>query len=250
MSNKKISFVILTWNRAKMLKICLDELVCSISDKNSAEIIILDNYSSDNTREVITEFSQANEKYIDITTIFSQENKRLNAYKELFFKAKGNIVVEVDDDVLSYPKNIDLIFQEYFNKFPDFGFLCLDVIQNEFTNGAKPPVEAYLEIERENLIIQQGPTGGWCAGFRRRDFKKIAFLFRIIPLSMKHGEDGMLVRLFKLIFKKSGVIKDKKCFHACGSYYSKQFDLLERDIEKYKVSGLHDFVEKYSNIKE
>lgn len=245
MINKKISFVILTWKRSKMLRICLDELVNAIHDKSSSEIIIFDNASNDETESIIKEFSDKYQDIIDIKYYFSSQNLRLKAYKQLFKMASGEIVVEVDDDVLAYPSNVDEIFIKYFKTFKKFGFLALDVIQNEHTNGAKPDLTYYNDVTIENLTIQQGPTGGWCAGFRASDFRKISWIFNLLPLSMKLGEDGALQNLFKLIGKKSGIIKDQKCFHAAGPYYSKQFEQLERDIEKYKVSGLTQFVDIY-----
>ncbi|MDH1240705.1 glycosyltransferase family 2 protein [Acinetobacter johnsonii] len=249
MIRKKISFVILTWKRSKMLKICLEELINSIHDKSNSEIIIFDNASNDDTESVILEFIEKYKNIIDIQFHISKENLRLKAYKQLFKMATGDIVVEVDDDVLAYPSHIDEIFIKYFNTFKKFGFLALDVIQNEHTNGAKPDLSYYNEVAIDNLIVQKGPTGGWCAGFRARDFRKISWIFNLLPLSMKLGEDGALQNLFRLIGKKSGIIKDQKCFHAAGPFYSKQFKQLERDIEKYKVSGLTQFVDEYGKVK-
>lgn len=246
----RISFVVLTWNRSEMLKICLDQLANAIQNKHLCEIIIFDNASTDDTRTVLEDFYKKFNDFIDIKYYISINNLRLRAYKQLFKMATGDIVIEVDDDVLAFPENIDSIFVQYFNEFQNFGFLALDVIQNEYTNGAKPHKSYYSEVVRNNLIIEEGPTGGWCAGFRLKDFKKIQWIFNLLPISMKSGEDGALVNLMKLIGKKSGIIKDKKCFHACGSYYSKQYNLLERDIEKYSTVGLNKLVENYRKLKD
>lgn len=247
--SKKVSFVILTWKRTNMLKICVPELIKSIEDKDNCEIIIFDNASNDETEVFLKEFVSNYSNIIDIKYYISEKNLRLQAYKKLFKMAKGELVVEVDDDVLAYPQGVDKIFIEYFDNFKDFGFLALDVIQNEFTNGAKPEQKHYTDVIVNNLVVESGPTGGWCSGFRATDFKKISWLFNLMPLSMKSGEDGALQNLFKLFGKKSGIIKNKKCFHAAGSYYSKQYDQLSRDIEKYQSAGLNDFVENYKNEK-
>lgn len=116
-----ISFVILTWNRASMLEICLQNLVNSIKEKNQAEIIILDNASSDNTKDIIQEFVKKFSNQITIRVKILKKNKRLNSYKYLFFLAKGEIVIEVDDDVLSFPSHVDELYQKYFKAFPEFG---------------------------------------------------------------------------------------------------------------------------------
>ncbi|MBF7688987.1 glycosyltransferase family 2 protein [Acinetobacter rathckeae] len=249
--NKKISFVVLTWNRSQMLERSLIELYSSIKNKEYCNIIIFDNASTDNTKEVISAFYNNYSSNIEIICHFSEVNLRLKAYKKLFKLASiADIIVEFDDDVLAFPENVDEIFIQYLESFTKFGFLALNVIQNEHTNGAKPDISHYKEVNIDKLVVEKGPTGGWCSGFRSNDFKKISWLFNLMPISMKSGEDGALQNLFKLLGKGSGIIKEHKCFHAAGPYYSQQFNLLERDIEKYKAVGLDDFVNNYKNFKE
>lgn len=247
--SKKVSFVILTWKRANMLKICIPKLIESIQNKNDCEIIIFDNASNDDTEALLKDLVSEFSSQIDIKYYISDKNLRLLAYKKLFKMATGDIVIEVDDDVLAYPTAVDQVFIKYFDNFKNFGFLALDVIQNEHTNGSKPESHHYTDVTVNGLTVESGPTGGWCAGFRAKDFKKISWLFNMMPLTMKSGEDGALQHLFKLFGKKSGIIKDQKCFHASGSFYSKQFDQLERDVEKYQAAGLDNFVQDYTQNK-
>lgn len=244
---KKFSFLLLTWNRASMLSICLDSLINSIDDKKNSEIIIFDNASNDETSNILNKFKNTYDSDIDIKIIYSQRNIKLAAYKELYRMAQGEIIIELDDDVLIFPNKVDMIFEKYLKKFNKFGFIALDVIQNEYTNGAKPEEHFYKEVIIDNLILQQGPTGGWCSAIRRKDFKFISWIFNILPLSMSLGEDLALQRLMKLLGKKSGIIKNIKCLHASGPYYSKHYGLLERDIEKYRVSNLGALVDVYKN---
>jgi hypothetical protein len=51
------------------------------------------------------------------------------------------------------------------------------------------------------------------------------------------------------LVKNRALLKTKKCFHASGSFYSKQFDQLERDVEKYQAAGLDNFVQDYTQNK-
>ncbi|WP_183096844.1 glycosyltransferase family 2 protein, partial [Brenneria goodwinii] len=161
-----MSFVILTWNRSKMLELCLTKLHAAIKNKNNCEIIILDNASTDNTKDIINEF-QREKNDISIKTIFNKRNTGLNGYITLFSKADAEYIVEVDDDVLEFPDNLDTIFDDYMENFPEYGYLALNVIQNEHTDGAKPGAEYYTEIERDGMIIENGPTGGWCSCFKK-----------------------------------------------------------------------------------
>ncbi|MEJ8802675.1 glycosyltransferase family 2 protein [Pontibacter sp. H249] len=242
----KVSFVILTWNRYKFLERCIQELVNSIDDELNSEIIVMDNGSTDKTPEVLNRF--VNNNLVKI--IRRKKNYGLNAYKKLFKQASGEYVVIVDDDVLNFPKSVDKIFIDYMTSFQDYGFLALNVIQNEFTNGAKPEPSFYVDDTKEDKTIEQGPTGGWCSCFRVKDYSKIRLRFLFTNLNMKRGEDGLITKLlYKKLGLKSGIIKKEYCFHACGPYYAKEFGHLDREIEKYKNSGLKNFIDIYKQYK-
>jgi len=246
----KCSFVILTWNRSPMLSACLNGLYNSIQDKEESEIIIYDNNSPDNTKEIINSFVDLYGDKIKTKVNFGNENIGLKAYKKLFSESKGDHIIEVDDDILEFPDGIDSIFVKYFSACKKYGYLALDVVQNEHTTGAKPRLDLYKIKNINGFIIEEGPTGGWCTGFRRKDYSKIKFIFNSFNhYNFKHGEDGFLSKLFRLLGKKSGIISGVKCFHATGPYYSKQYGLLERDIEKYRKSGRQDLVGIYSSFR-
>ena len=66
MSDYLISVCIPTFNRAKCLKDCLDDIVIQFKDEEVAkkvEVVILDNISKDNTEKIVDEFAQ---KYSNI----------------------------------------------------------------------------------------------------------------------------------------------------------------------------------------
>lgn len=238
----KISFVILTWNRYKFLEKCIENLLLSIRDLSTCEIIIMDNGSDDATPSVLEKYKQ----HEHFRIIQLKKNYGIEGYKKLFSKAKGKYVVIVDDDVLSFPERLDDLFTDYMECYTDYGFIGLNVIQNEFTNGAKPGIENYTEDVRGHRIIEAGPTGGWCTCFRRSDYKKVKWRFLFSKIDLRISEDGMLSNLFERKLRlKSGLIKEAVCFHACGPYYAKEYGHLQREIEKYANSGLNDFVETY-----
>lgn len=238
----KFSFVILTWNRAIFLEKCITALLESIQDFSETEIVIVDNGSTDDTETILSKYVK--DKRFNIKRL--KRNLGLRSYKKLFNIAKGEYIVIVDDDVLAFPKDIQNIFTSYMTSFPDYGFLAMDVIQNEFTDGAKPSEGFYIEDQRENKIIEEGPAGGWCSCFRKKDYRKIRFYFIFSKLTMKNGEDGLLTALlYKKLGLRHGVIKGQFCFHANGPHYSKEYGYLERDIEKYKMSGLDNCARFY-----
>ena len=240
----KISFVILTWNRYKFLDKCLAALLPAINAKNEAEVIVMDNGSTDETEAVLNQY--ASNPLVKI--IRRKKNYGLNAYKKLFGMAKGEYVVIVDDDVLSFPAGLDDLFIDYLKAFPDYGFIALNVIQNEFTLGAKPPIENYVEEVSGGKVIEKGPTGGWCACFKKTNYNKIKLRFLLSNLDMSKSEDGLLVNLFSRKLKlKSGLIRDHYCLHACGPHYAREYGHMDRELEKYSMAGLNSIVEEYKN---
>jgi glycosyltransferase involved in cell wall biosynthesis len=240
----KFSFLILTWNRFKFIEICIEALIKSIDNPMVCEIVIMDNGSTDNTFEVLRRYKD--NKLLKV--IHLRKNYGLDAYKQLFDIAKGEYIVEIDDDVLELPNSLDNIFIDYMQTFPQYGYIALNVIQNEFTNGAKPEPEHYTEETINGKTIEKGPTGGWCTCFRKKDYKQLKLDLMFTTLNMKEGEDGFLSSKFKeKLGLESGIIKSTFCFHACGSYYAKQYGHVDREIEKYTTSGMEEIANHYRN---
>ena len=162
--------------------------------------------------------------------------------------AKGDYIIIIDDDIIQFPKNFDDILIKSIQAAKDFGFIALDVIQNEYTNGAKPDQSLYKDIKAGDYILSEGPAGGWCAVLRKADFDKIKFYFYIHIVNMRYSHDGVITKLLRQKMKlRQGVLKGIKCFHACGPYYAKQYGYLEQDIMKYRKSNLKKFVQMYES---
>ena len=236
---KKFSIMIMTWNRSTMLDLCLKSLFKNLLARDECEIIIGDNGSSEATAEVISRYQI--DKYIR-----KNSNIGLELYHELFDLAQGEYLIDLDDDVLDLPFGFEQKFEEYFAAFPDYGLLGLDVVQNEHTNGAKPDKTNYREDVRGNLTIEEGVTGGWCLCLKRLTFEQIGKLGDVV-LNMAQSEDGVLWKRVQAYGLRAGIIKDLKCFHASGPHFSREYGYLERDTEKYAISGLSSFVAAYAN---
>jgi len=241
-----ISICILTWNRSKFLEMCIDNLLEALIYFENSEILIMDNGSTDQTEKVLEKYKQNKQ----IRIIRNKKHIGIRAYKKLFGKAKGDYIIDLDDDVLEFPLYFDRTMIEYMNLYSDYGFLALNVIQNEYTNGAKPDASNYMDDIRHGKTVLKGPAGGWCTCFRRDDYMKIRNIFNLTPLSFKKGgEDNILAGLFKKYLKLNvGIIKDQVCFHACGAHYARQYGHLEREIAKYESGNLTAFVDHYKSF--
>ena len=238
----RFSIIIMTWNRAEMLDQCLKALFACLSDPESCEVIVGNNGSTDHSEAVLGRYRI--DKYVR-----KEEKTGLEFYRELFDLAEGEYIIELDDDVIDLPKHFDNVFEEYFRSFPDYGFLGLDVVQNRFTNGAKPDASRYLEDARTGMTVQEGWVIGCCACIKKETFDRIGGFDNVI-LSMINVEDGVLTERVRKLGLRTGIIKDVKCFHANGPYYSKAYGYIDRDMEKYAMSGLESFVTTYRNVKE
>lgn len=242
-----ITFIMLTWNRKQYIEKCLDAFYRNISSNCAYQLLIIDNGSDDGTVETL-KIRESKDKNLKV--FYNKRNKGLNQYKRLLNKSKGEHIIIIDDDVIDFPKDFDYQMVNCINNLPEFGFIALDVIINEHTNGAKPEPQHYKDVEINGFTISEGPAGGWCAILRRKDYAKVKFRFNISRLNMYKSEDGKLSRLMaSKLGLRSGIMKDVCCLHACGPYYSKMYGALERDLIKFKEAKLDAFVDWYNSEK-
>ena len=242
-SRPTLSFCMLTWNRAPMLKVCLESFFAKLSNELPIELIVMDNASTDDTKAVLEKYSHK----ANVRIVLNQKNLRLNAYKPLFGMARGEYIVDVDDDIIEFPVGFDKSIVDYFEAFPDYGFICLNVVQDEKTNGHKPGPECYKLDIRGDKVMEEGPVGGWCAAFRRSHFRLFRIFFNMLNLSIARVEDGVLSGFLHVVLRKrQGVIKSAVCLHATGPYYARQFGLLRREAEKYEAAGLSKEAQEFA----
>jgi len=223
-----------------MLKKCLEEVKQKLSSHEGVEILVVDNGSTDNSVQVA--------RAAGVTQVYAaQVNAGLEIYRNAFDLCQGELIIEVDDDVIELPENFDQVFLDYFEAYPDYGFLGMNVVQDERTNGAKPGLENYTEDCREEKVIERGPVVGCCAAIRRTIFDSIN-RFEGVTLSMSYGEDRVLCSRVISVGLGVGIIRDAKCLHASGPYFSREFGYLERDVEKYRMSGMTELAEMYERM--
>lgn len=232
-----VSICLLTWNRADFLEICLEKMFAALKPTESGglsrEIIIMDNCSSDGTPAVLEKYKNRP----DVKIVRNRKNLRFGAYKRLFYMARGRTIIDVDDDILEFPVNFDETLVKYLDVYKDYGFLACNVVQNEKTDGSRPRNARYVEDRRGGMVIEEGPTGGWCSAFRRKDYLWIKLLIFLFKIDAKTPEDAYIASLCFRLRKRIGIVKDAVCFHASGPVYARENNHLEREIEKYRAGG-------------
>ncbi len=217
--NELISFFIITYNRLDFLKKCIDSLLNSLKDINY-EIIIWDNNSDDGTKEYLQAIRNGR-----IKTILHNKNIGTNAKGYAAEMCKGDYLIGIDDDVIEFPAGwVQKMIYAYKN-IPGIGYLVTDVVQDEYTNGAKFPEEYYTEkvYDKGNITLLWGPTGGWCFMLSKEVYKLTGKLTEVKG-RIFYSEDGEYIN--RIIDKGYiyGILKYVKVYHATGDKLNKAYE--------------------------
>ncbi|OGB33307.1 MAG: hypothetical protein A3F78_16565 [Burkholderiales bacterium RIFCSPLOWO2_12_FULL_61_40] len=94
-----LTIVVCTYNRADLLKICLDSLVAQELDQDF-EVIVVDNNSSDYTAEVVLAFTQKSNYF---RYIFEPQQGLSYARNRGAAEAGADLVAYIDDDARAWP---------------------------------------------------------------------------------------------------------------------------------------------------
>lgn len=172
----------------------------------------------------------------------SPENIGMLAYRELFAAARGALLVQIDDDVVCVSRGIAERAFRLFEKHPRVRQIVADVWQDDFTTGARPPLDGYRTVDASEGLLD-GPIDGWFSIYHRS----------ILPLllSLRYARYfclGVAVRGRLHEQHLSGHLCTRmKVFHVIGPEYATLFGMRAFEIEKYRSLGRHDIVDWYGH---
>ncbi|MBP1962950.1 glycosyltransferase [Paenibacillus aceris] len=95
----RVSIVICTYNRANLLQMTLDALP-ALAAREKAEILIVDNNSTDHTREITKSFALRQAGVMSVQYVFEQTQGLSAARNRGIQEAKGDIIAYLDDDAV------------------------------------------------------------------------------------------------------------------------------------------------------
>lgn len=226
--------------RAPYDKMLIQELI----DKTTApyEILVWINTPDASVAEFVQQ-KVAEGKPVKIVGC-TPENIGMRAFKQLFRAAKYEMIAQVDDDVLRISPGIAEMAKDIFARHRPVKYLVADVWQGKWTNGGRPGMDQYALYNGGDLLYD-GPIDSWF-GIYHRD---------IFPLMMNAPYDqyfylgshirGMLPRTHQL-----GLLCLKfKVLHACGPFYHYAHDMLDHEINKFRLVKMDGMAESFERAK-
>jgi hypothetical protein len=161
------------------------------------------------------------------------ENIGMAAFKPMIEQAKGEMLVQLEDDVLFVSRRAGEIAGDIFARRPDIGMLTADVWQDEFSNGGHPRPEHYKCVDEADQLYEGNIDGGFSVYPR----KYVPLLLQtVFPQYFGMGA-AMHCRL-QGAGKKAYKCRRMRMFHLCGPVYHSLFPgMLEFELAKYRRIG-------------
>lgn len=223
------SIVIATKNRRRFLAYAVDAVI-GHTDR-PFELILMDNASDDGTSEMC-QMMEARHLGV-VRHVRLKRNVGTNAYALGFLRARYKYLVCMDDDVLALSNGWDRATIDAFQRFPRLGFLAMNVVQDKYTNGAKPDISRYSESTVADTTIELGPTGAWFAVTTRAIYNEAGgFIFR--PHKPYQLHDGNYIRKLAKRGYFAGILKKSVVYHAAGPYWAAAYGYKKMWEVKYR----------------
>lgn len=171
-TKKRVSYVLITKNRAKFLEQALER--CQNLVKPIDELIVIDGASSDNTKEVV-------KKYSDLINIFISEPDKngVEAINKGFLASSGKYLKQLADDDIIYPEAMEKAI-EVMEKNPEIDLLLCGGVK-KLINGVNRIVYLPHGIDygksADDVFKYLGPASGTGHLMRRSSIAKAGFLY-------------------------------------------------------------------------
>ncbi|MCX6762716.1 MAG: glycosyltransferase family 2 protein, partial [Candidatus Moranbacteria bacterium] len=142
----KISFVIPAYNEEAILAQCLESIFREIEKtKCDAEVIVVDNASSDKTSEIARSFSEAK-------LVFEPRKGISPARQAGYLAASGDLIANVDADTMLTPGWIEKVLEE-FSKNPKLVALSGPFIYHDVSTFTRALTRTFYVISFTVYIL-------------------------------------------------------------------------------------------------
>jgi glycosyltransferase involved in cell wall biosynthesis len=223
------TLVVATRNRKEFLACAVDAVLSNT--QLPFELFIMDNASEDGTDELCQALQKQHPERVRHFRL--DRNFGTNAYALGFLHARFKYLVDMDDDILALSRGWDHAAVKAFERFPRLGFLAMNVVQDEYTTGAKKESSLYAEQSSGDTTLQIGPTGGWFSVTTRAHYNQVGgFIFK--PYKPFPPEDGKYIRKLAKHDYFAAILKQKFVYHASGAYWNSAYGYAKIWDEKYR----------------
>lgn len=167
--NPKVSIIIPTYNRARLLRDALE----SVRQQSSlpTEVIVVDDGSTDDTRNVLSESD------IKVNYIFQKNSGPATARNAGILAARGNVLAFLDDDDILLPNALEILV-EHLERSSVFG---VDVVF-----GAIRRVKNVKRLQSGFVYKKILPTSSnrnlFCAVFQKKAFELVGLFDQTLLL--------------------------------------------------------------------
>ena len=215
-----IAVVVVTHNRAHLLKRCVEDVLLRTSAATT-EIVIWDNASEDGTKEYLAGVDDAR-----IRIVYHATNIGTSAYAPAITLTSAPYIVELDDDVIEAPRHWDEILLNAFKLIPNIGHLAADLKEDPndsaycYLKYVKDTRNVFVPTEIEGIRILEGPTPGGCAMTSREVYNRVGGFKQHKRLVFWH-ETQTYVRDVRKRGYRTAILEDLQVWHAGSPYYSK-----------------------------
>jgi GT2 family glycosyltransferase len=215
--DERIAIVVLTHNRAELLRKCVENVLRRTSEATS-EIVIWDNASTDHTAAYLDSLDDPR-----IRVIHSEANVGQNGYARSFRETTAPYLIELDDDVTDAPAGWDAQLLDAFKRLPEVGFLAADLEDDPNDEASQwryiHRAHEYTEVVHNGVRLLVGPTGGGCA-MTSRELNERVGGFRERDGEVFWLEDAAYIEDIQKIGFGAAVLADLRVHHTGGSYYT------------------------------
>jgi len=213
-----IAVVVLTHNRAHLLRQCVENVLARTTAA-TREIVIWDNASTDETPAYLAALGDPR-----VRVVRSEQNVGQNGYARAFRLTTSPFLVELDDDVVDAPHGWDTMLRDALQRLPQIGFLAADLEDdpNDEASNVRHHVRPHLysPAEVNGVRLLRGPTGGGCAITPRDLYDRVGG-FREQRKQVFWLEDEAYIRQIEEFGYEAAVLADLKVHHTGGPYYAK-----------------------------
>lgn len=173
------------------------------------------------------------------------ENIGMKAFQRMALEAKGDLMVQLEDDAIDISRNAGEIALDLFQRYPEAAIIGGHVWQDVYTTGARPPLHIY-EVKNAAEGLYQGPMDGPLMFYKRPLCTpifmeaKIDRYFGLGPFT--HG------RIMEMGYR--GYLTTRiMSFHMHGPIYHWYYGMLDHEIAKYEGIHYYDMANTYKEAK-